>query len=253
MIVGHITSRSNQWVRALRALGTSRRKRYEERAFVCDGTKLLEEAIASNMKIRYIFIEEEVELPQEWLQKYTVYTAPRDIMEYISTVECTQGVIFCCEMQDMAEVSGEQIILLDHLQDTGNLGTILRTADAFGISGVVLDGCADPYNPKTVRAAMGSLFRVPLCTRSMKEMIPNLKQRGIPTYAAVLSEHAQSLESVSMRQAAVVIGNEGKGVSPQTAEMCDGHIILPMRGVTESLNASIAAGIIMWEMQRAQA
>lgn len=252
MISGHITSRSNQWVRALRALGTSRRRRYEERSFVCDGMKLLGEAIASGIKIRYIFIEEGVDLPPEWGLDCPVYTAPRDIMEYISTVECTQGVIFCCEMPPMAELSGEQVILLDHLQDTGNLGTILRTADAFGISCVVLDGCADPYNPKTVRAAMGSLFRVPMCNKPMREAISELHGREIPAYAAVLSKKAVPLRQISLRRAAVVIGNEGNGVSEETASLCSGHVILPMSGVTESLNASIAAGIVMWEMQCAR-
>lgn len=250
MISGHITSRSNQWVRDLRALGTSRRRRYEQRAFVCDGIKLLDEAIATGMTIRYVFLEEGIEWLPKWQLNCPVYTAPRSIMEYISTVECTQGVIFCCEMPPSAAVAGEQMILLDHLQDAGNLGTILRTADAFGISGVVLDGCADPYNPKTVRAAMGSLFRVPLCSLSLQEIILALHARGIQTYAAVLSDEAMPIGRISLDRAAVVIGNEGSGVRAEIAALCDGHVILPMSGATESLNASVAAGIVMWEMQR---
>ena len=132
------------------------------------------------------------------------------------------------------------------------MGTILRTADAFGISGVVLDGCADPYNPKTVRAAMGSLFRVSICSQTMQEAIAALRERKIPTYAAVLSKQAIPLTQISLKRAAIVIGNEGNGVSDDAAALCDGHVILPMSGVTESLNASIAAGIVMWEMQRAR-
>lgn len=250
MICGHITSRSNQWVKLVRALGTNRRRRYEEKAFICDGVKLLFEAINCGMKIRFIFAEEGV-LPDDIVREHTVYTAPRDIMEYISTVECTQGVIFVCEMPEERELSGEQFILLDHLQDTGNLGTILRTADAFGIS-VVMDGCADPYNPKTVRAAMGSLFRVPMHTVSMQDAIAYMKGNNIATYAAMLSDTARPIYEIALNRCAVVIGNEGNGVSQQTADACDGHVILPMSGTTESLNASLAAGIVMWEMQKAR-
>lgn len=252
MNAGHITSRSNQWVRALRALGTSRRRRYEERCFVCDGRKLLGEALQSGMRIRYLFLEEGAALPPEWRLDCPVYTAPRDIMEYISTLECTQGVIFCCEMPEIAFPAGEQLILLDHLQDAGNLGTILRTADAFGAAGVVLSGCADPYNPKTVRAAMGSLFRVPIVDAPLCEVIPALSARGIKTYAAVLSDRALAIGAVSLARAAVVIGNEGNGISREVAALCDAHVILPMSGGAESLNASVAAGIVLWEMQRAR-
>lgn len=252
MICGHITSRANRLVRELRTLGTSRRDRYKEKAFICDGIKLLGEAIQSGIKIRYIFLEEGCDINKDWIECYTVYTAPRELMEYISTLECTQGVIFCCEMPEQGELCGEQIIMLDHLQDTGNLGTILRCADAFGISGVVLDGCADPYNPKTVRAAMGSLFRVRMCTMAINDAIDALKEKDILSYAATLTDKAVSIDNVSMKRAAVVIGNEGNGVSQEVENHCAGHIILPMSGVTESLNASIAAGIVMWEMQKAR-
>lgn len=250
MIAGHITSRTNQWVRLLRKLGTSRRARYEERSFVCDGMKLLEEARQSGMIIRFIFLQDDYKFDIPWLHEYTVYTAPREIMEYISTVENTQGVIFCCEMPSESPLCGQQLIMLDHLQDTGNLGTIIRSADAFGIDCIVLDGCADPYNPKTVRAAMGSLFRVKICTRSLLEAINQLKICSVKTYAAMLSDAARPISEISLAHAAIVIGNEGAGVSSAVADAADGHIILPMSGITESLNASVAASIVMWEIQK---
>ncbi|MBR5479989.1 MAG: RNA methyltransferase [Clostridia bacterium] len=252
MNCGNITSRSNRLVKELRELQTKRKVRYENRSFVCDGIKLLGEAIQSGVKIKYIFAQEGIELNAEWLDEYDVYTAPRELMEYISTLECTQGVIFCCEMPESSDLEGEQILILDHLQDTGNLGTIIRCADAFGISTVVLDGTADPYNPKTVRAAMGALFRVKLCSMDSLHAIDLLKDKNIPTYAATLTESAVDITGVSLKRAAVVIGNEGNGVSGRVEDACSGHVILPMSGDAESLNASIAAGIIMWEMQKAR-
>jgi len=250
MNCGSITSRSNRLVKELRELQTKRKARYQMRAFVCDGIKLLGEAIQSGVKIKYIFVEEGTDINPEWVEQYDVYTAPRELMEYISVLECTQGVIFCCEMPEEASLIGSQIIILDHLQDTGNLGTIIRCADAFGISTVVLDGTADPYNPKTVRAAMGALFRVKICNMETLSSISILKDKNIPTYAATLSDNAVGIENVSLTTAAVVIGNEGNGVSSIVENACDKHIILPMSGNAESLNASVAAGIIMWEMQK---
>ena len=250
MNCGNITSRSNRLVKELRELQTKRKSRYEMRAFVCDGIKLLGEAIESGIKIKYIFVEEGTELDPVWTERYNVYTAPRELMEYISVLECTQGVIFCCEMPEEEILTGSQVIILDHLQDTGNLGTIIRCADAFGIPTVVLDGTADPYNPKTVRAAMGALFRVKLCNMETLSAIFALKEKNIPTYAATLTDSAVDIENVSLKTAAVVIGNEGNGVSSIVEDACDKHIILPMSGNAESLNASVAAGIIMWEMQK---
>lgn len=252
MNCGNITSRSNRLVKELRELQTKRKARYEMRAFVCDGIKLLGEAIESNVKIKYVFAEEDIALDPKWVENYPVYTAPRELMEYISVLECTQGVIFCCEMPEECAEMSEQVIILDHLQDTGNLGTIIRCADAFGISTVVLDGTADPYNPKTVRAAMGALFRVKLCNMDSVDAIESFKNKNIPTYAATLTEKAVNVGDVSLKRAAVVIGNEGNGVSDRVEDACAGHIILPMSGSAESLNASVAAGIIMWEMQKAR-
>ena len=253
MNAGHITSRSNQWVRALRALGTSRRRRYEERCFVCDGRKLLGEALQSGMRIRYLFLEEGAALPPEWRLDCPVYTAPRDIMEYISTLECTQGVIFCCEMPEIAFPTGEQLILLDHLQDAGNLGTILRTADAFGAAGVVLSGCADPYNPKTVRGSMGALFSTEsIAFASAKDAVDAAKRAGYTVYGAALDSSAVRLGEVSLcADAAVVIGTEGEGIEPDTLAACDGTLYIPMCG-GESLNCAVAASVIMWEMHRSR-
>ena len=250
MNCGNITSRSNRLVKELRELQTKRKARYASRTFVCDGIKLLGEAIVSGVKIKYIFAEEGTELPANWVEEYDVYTAPRELMEYISTLECTQGVIFVCEMPEEKSLFGKQVIILDHLQDTGNLGTIIRCADAFGTDCVVLDSTADPYNPKTVRAAMGALFRVKLCNMDAISAIEKLRVANVPAYAATLTDKAVDVEKVSLKNAAVVIGNEGNGVSDIVEDACDGHIILPMSGNAESLNASVAAGIIMWEMQK---
>ncbi|MEG2857301.1 MAG: RNA methyltransferase [Clostridia bacterium] len=247
-MIEKITSRQNAQVRRMKKLGTSSRFRADEGVFVCDGKKLLEEARLSGAAIESVFVQDESEIAVSEFTGCT-YIVPREIMEYMSALKTPQGVMFTCKIPKPRETVGTRLILLDHLQDAGNIGTIIRAADAFGIDGLVLDGCADPYNPKTVRAAMGSLFRVPLFSGELVQVIPKLKAANARVYAAVLSDSACDIRTVNLLKASVVIGNEGAGVCHDVAALCE-HIILPMAGRAESLNASVAAGIIMWEMQK---
>ena len=131
------------------------------------------------------------------------------------------------------------------------MGTVLRTADAFGMDAVYLLGaCADIYNPKTVRATMGSLFRVPVIRTDAQRFLEDMKNEQIPVYAAALTQNAKPLQAFDYARAAVVIGNEGSGVSQELLEKSDYQVIIPMRGQTESLNAAVAASVFMWEMSR---
>lgn len=255
MIGERITSRANTRVKYLRKLGASRSFRYEARAFLCDGEKLLDEAHRTGMKLGDVLVDElrleTLVAERPWLSDYTVYPAPYEVLASASALETPQGVLFACAMPETPVFAPQPgMILLDRLQDTGNVGTILRTADAFGVPGVVLDGCADPFNPKTVRAAMGSIFRVPLTCAALTETVAACRERGIITCAATLSPRAVPVSTVELKHAVVIIGNEGAGVRPALAACCDHEIILPMRGEAESLNAAVAAGIFMWEMTK---
>lgn len=250
-MIGRIESRTNAKVKHLRKLGTSRSYRYECETFLCDGMKLLDEAYRSNAVIRQVFVEESkldaLLYDRAWLNDYPVYAVPEDVFASMSSLDSPQAVLFECEMNLHPFACAPRMVLLDHLQDVGNIGTIIRTADAFSVSGVVLDGCADPYNPKTVRAAMGSIFRVPVMEQDLMEVIEIFETEKIPTYAAVLSERAEDVRRIDLKHAAVIIGNEGAGVRKELAERVK-NLIIPMSGQAESLNAAVAASILIWQM-----
>ena len=143
-------------------------------------------------------------------------------------------------------------ILLDGIQDPGNLGTILRTADAFALDLVILcEGCTDPTAPKVVRATMGAAFRQPACQMPLAEAVSALHARGIPVYAAALEPDSVPLPPEGLpKHSAVIIGNEGNGVTPEALALCDQKLIIPMAGRAESLNAGVAAAILIWEMTK---
>ncbi len=250
-MIGRIESRTNAKVKHLRKLGTSRSYRYECKTFLCDGMKLLDEAYRSNAVIRQVFVEESkldaLLSEREWLNTYAVYAVPESVFTSMSSLDTPQAVLFECEMNLRPFACAPKMVLLDHLQDVGNIGTIIRTADAFSVSGVVLDGCADPYNPKTVRAAMGSIFRVPVMEANLFDAIAEFHSAKIPTYAAVLSDRAKDVRSLDLTNAAVIIGNEGAGIRQELSERCE-NLIIPMTGQAESLNAAVAASILIWQM-----
>ncbi len=247
-----ITSRKNDTIKHIKRLGRDRDYRYKCREFVLDGEKLLAEAIASGANIRIVLCAEDKSESIPDIAGALMYDVPHDVLDDISALSSAQSVIFTCAMPDATEKISGRAILLDRLQDTGNVGTIIRTADAFGIDMIIEDGCADIYNPKTIRSAMGSLFRVPVVSCRMDEAIKMLHGEGVSVYAATLGSDARTINDVSLVSAAVVIGNEGSGVRDAVAALCDGRVIIPMQGGAESLNAAIAAAILMYKMSEGQ-
>lgn len=243
-----ITSRQNKTVKYIRALSRERELRCEKREFVCDGEKLLREAMAENAEIvTALFSAERYdELPE--IPGAEIMCVSQDVLDSITTLKNAQDVIFTCRMKENEEKTFSRIMLLDRLQDTGNLGTVIRTADALGIDAVFEDGCADIYNPKTVRAAMGSLFRVPVISADFTVLIPALRAQGMRIYASELYGEVKSISETDLSRAGVVIGNEGNGVRREVSALCDASVIIPMRGGAESLNASVAAAIFMYKM-----
>ena len=134
--------------------------------------------------------------------------------------------------------------------DPGNLGTILRTADALEVPVVLAEGCADPYGPKTVRASMGAVFRTRPQLGSREEIARCCREQGIPLLATALSEAAVDLRTVPLNHAAVIIGSEGRGISLEFLDLSERQVIIPMNPRCESLNAAVAATIVMWQMKR---
>ena len=183
-------------------------------------------------------------------QHVNVVRVPEDVMAYISPMETPQGAIFLCrlpEAKPFEAVAG--MLILDGIQDPGNLGTILRTADALDVPVVLLEGCADPYGHKVVRASMGAVFRVQPVQSRWKQVKEACSNAGIPVAVTALSEQAKDIRNADLRSMAVVIGSEGRGVRTEILEQANAQLIIPMNAHCESLNAAVAAPIVMWQMK----
>lgn len=245
-----ITSRENPQIKQVCSLLSAGKKRREAGLFVCEGFTLLQEALRSGLSPRQVFCLEG-ELDRLPALSCPVFAVSRSVLEKISDVPAPQGVVFTLPLpRQNAEPEGQRFLALDALRDPGNMGTILRTADAFGLDGVILLGeCVDVFSPKVVRAAMGSLFRARIYQMTASELRFVMHRQGIPLYAATLSSDSQPVTQLKLHSSCVVIGNEAHGVSPETVSQCDGSVIIPIQSA-ESLNAGIAAGILMWEMRR---
>lgn len=243
-----ITSRQNSYIRHLRALGSRRDYREERREYLCDGDKLLREALAFGAEIRSILWRGE---PGEAPAAIPQYLASEELFDYASPMKNSPGPLFCVAMPPRGDTRAENAILLETVQDPGNVGTVIRTANAFRIGAVVLCGaCADLYHPKTVRSTMGAIFRQQVVELRREELGPWLRENGLTLYGAALSERAEDIRSLSLTHTAVAVGSEGKGLSRELLALCEKELIIPMNPDSESLNAAAAAAVIMWEMAR---
>lgn len=244
-----LTSRQNPLCLHLRKLCAQSRYRRETGEYLADGRKLWEEAVGWKAPIGRLITTPDVtvELPDG--VEHILVTP--ELMEYLSPMESPQGFLFTLSLppKERPRLTGERYLVLDGLQDPGNVGTIWRTADALGADGLfLLNHCADPYNPKTIRATMGACFRLPVWEVSPEELQTLLEERGLPLYAAALEPGARDIRSADLSRGAVVVGNEGHGVSRAVLDACQGAVIIPMRARCESLNAAAAAAVILWEM-----
>ena len=249
-----ITSRKNPLITHIRKLSTDRSYRRECGEFLGDGVKLLEEAVRWNAPLTTVVVSEGTQIPQ-LPQGVRGVEVPEDVMASISPMKAPQGALFLCRMPEMGQVelSGARYLVLDGLQDPGNVGTIWRTADALGADGLLLvNGCADPWNHKTVRATMGACFRLPAYEVKVEDLSGLLEKSGIPLYSTALREDTVDLRDGDLSRCAVVIGSEGKGVSDALLEMSHKTMKIPMRDRCESLNAAAAAAVVLWEMARGQ-
>ena len=245
-----ITSRKNAFIMQLRALASDAEARREQGAFVCDGLKLLGEAVENGAEILSVLWKEggslsEIDCPVQAV-------APAELFDHASPMKNSPGPLFTVRIPvDPKDGKIENAIILENVQDPGNVGTVLRTASAFSIGTVVLTGdCADLYGPKTVRATMGAIFRQRVLRLNRSELPAWLEEHGLPLYGAALSKDAQDLRGLDLTHAAVAVGSEGQGLSPELLALCRGEVIIPMDARSESLNAAVAASVLMWEMAR---
>ncbi len=241
-----LTSRKNDAVRRMRELLREKKLRDRDGVFVAEGDHLCAEACGAGLEIRAAFMSEKA------MEKYPQFAViSDDIAEYISDTKAAQGLFAEVTKPAEGEIPNGRLVLLDGVQDPGNVGTIVRTAEALGISAVLLSGgCADVYSAKTLRASMGSALRLPCISCDLSQTIEALKERGYTVYGAMLDETAQKLGAVQFpEKSAVVIGSEGGGISEQVKQVCSGGLYIPITGA-ESLNAAVAASIILWELSK---
>lgn len=255
-----ITGKNNDLIKSVKKLLSSSKERKETNCFVLEGSRLVFDALNSFHRIKYFLITESAfekyrQNAEKMIERAdNSFFISNDIADRLGDTKSSQGVFAVCEMQkkDCSFNAGNKIIALDNIQDPGNLGTIIRTAEALGISAVIICGGCDIYNPKVLRASMGSVLRIAAvgCDR-LSDYLSLLKEKGFHIYGTVPDSNAVSITDIDFNGGAVcVIGNEANGISDDVKNICSELVTIKMLGRAESLNASAAASIAMWEMLR---
>jgi len=249
--VEKITSRSNPVCVHIKKLGTNKKYREDHGQFLCEGKKLLSEALSSGIIIDSVLSSTDIEykLPDST----RVYSVSDSIIDSLSPLRNSREVLFSCKIPEPSiKISNSGThILLDIIQDPGNVGTIIRSAHAFGIDSIILtEGSADIFNPKTIRASMGAVFKQHICIKSFKELY-DLKKAGLTFLGATTTfKDSQNIKKVCFSNTIIVLGNEGQGISMELIDLCDKMITIPLSPSCESLNVAAAASIIMWEASK---
>lgn len=252
-----ITSKTNQLVKDIKRLISSSKERAQNRLFVLEGARLCFDVLNSDYRVKYFLITPAAyekyknsadSLCEKSAQSYLI---TEDLASKLGETKNTQGVFAVCEMKAEKQELGKKVIALDGVQDPANMGAIFRTAEALGISSIITFNCCDIYNPKTLRASMGGVLRLtPVESENLEETLSSLKGE-YKIYSTVPDSDAAVITKTDFNFPCVcVIGNEANGVSEGVKVVSDKLITIPMQGSAESLNASVAASIVMWEMVR---
>jgi len=267
----HVISRDNKNIKLFRKLLTSGTVRRELHLFACEGARLCADAALSGVKIQKVIYTgsaaqaypeqfrllessgaEMLEISGELAAKIGDTSTPQGIFCIAEWLDNQAGLN---KIEKVISRGGFDMtaVALERIQDPSNMGAIIRTAEAFGIDALFLsDDCCDIYNPKVLRGSMGGIFRLPICTvGGMTGAVRGWRSCGIRCYACVVDGGATPVTAADLNRGCIcVIGNEGSGLCDDTAAACDDRITIPMGGRAESLNASMAAGIVMWEMTK---
>ena len=246
-----ITSGSNRLVREVRELQKKRKARKEAGLFIAEGERLCREIPTEAIERIFITDTYQGALP-EGGNDARLFRVPEKLMQEMSDTRTSQGILCEVRMRPEQTLTGDFFLLLEDLQDPGNLGTIFRTAEAAGVSGIYMSReCVDIYSPKVVRSTMGALYRMPFCVvPDLRETARSLRQQGVRVYAAHLKGTREHYEYDYRLPTAFMIGNEGNGLTEALAAEADGFLRIPMKGQVESLNAAIAATVLMFEAAR---
>ena len=259
--MNRLDSVSNEKIKSAVKIASSAKARKETGLFFLEGLRLCRDSALTGTAIRYAFITdkacekfaEDAELI--FSKAHQAYLVSEAVADKLSLTQTSQGFFCLCEREDSLPLSSldsqGKYIALENIQDPANLGAICRTAEALGIKGAILCGCCDRYSPKSQRAAMGSLLRLPVFeTESLADAVSLFREKGMKVYATSPDSSVRKITQASMDGGVIcVIGNEGNGVSDEVFALCE-KVTVPMLGNAESLNASMAAAITMWEMMR---
>lgn len=244
-----ITSVKNNKVKAWRKLH-KRKERIHSGTFLIEGLHLVEEALKSDWTIDEIIAVDMIELP-DWVREVPVELVSDHVFQHISQTKTPQGVAAIVKMDNPVKSGGSHVLLIDSVQDPGNLGTMIRTADASGFDGIVLGNeTVDLYNDKVIRSTQGSLFHIPIYQANLHDEIMALKKDGFNIWATALSENAKAYNEIKrIDKIALMVGNEGAGIQTELLQLADTIVTIPIYGKAESLNVSVAAGILMYHVK----
>ncbi|MCP1101047.1 TrmH family RNA methyltransferase [Aequitasia blattaphilus] len=252
-----ISSTANPKVKELVQLKKKKKERDQQKAYLVEGLRMAREVPKADI-LKIYTTEKFYRSNRQFFEKKQEPILLSDtVFQYVSDTKTPQGILLVVRQRAYTEedLMGQKnpcFLILENVQDPGNVGTILRSAEGAGISGILLSkDCADLYNPKTIRSTMGSIFRIPFCyTDDLKASILKLKNSNITLYSADLDGEASYDEATYQRACGFLIGNEGNGLTKEISDLADEKIYIPMKGEVESLNASIAATILMFEVAR---
>lgn len=250
-----IESLSNSLVKYWKKLATTRKERDQSGEFLVEGFHLVEEALQGT-DVLTLIVRESVEIPATWnVDNIYMVEVTGAIAAELAETERTQGIFAHCKQPDFeVKSSWKKFLLIDAVQDPGNVGTMIRTADAAGMDAVILGkGSADPFNPKTIRSTQGSIFHLPVLRSELVDWVEQLQERDIPIYGTALDATSVVYNQVPKTPSfAVIMGNEGSGISKELLTKTTKNVIIPIMGGAESLNVAVATGIVLYHFATAE-
>ncbi|WP_188206366.1 TrmH family RNA methyltransferase [Alkalibacillus aidingensis] len=242
-----IESKQNPRVKYWKKLH-KKKYREEEQCFLVEGWHLVEEAIHSDWQIQELIISNQVDYPSEW-ESEKIQLVSENVLDEIAQTEASQGVIAVVQQHEIEHNQDfNRLLLIDQVQDPGNVGTIIRSALAFGVDVVVLGkGTVDLFNDKVIRSTQGAFFHLPVVRADLNDWIHHCQAKNIKIYGTALDQSAQALPNVTpLEKFAVIVGNEGDGVQPKVLEQVDETLYIPIAKASESLNVGIATSIVLY-------
>ncbi|MGE6628941.1 TrmH family RNA methyltransferase [Bacillus sp. NPDC077027] len=245
----YIESAKNAKIKQWKKLHT-KKERAKTGQFLVEGKHLVEEALKMSGTVEELLVTSPEMVPQDVDQEIDIYELSEEAFSAMTETETPQQIAAICTIPHFQEKEHKRVLLLDAVQDPGNLGTLIRTADAAGLDAVILgDGTVDAYNGKTLRSAQGSHFHLPILKQTLSNAILVLKEKRIPVYGSALKE-AKVYQEVPAEEAfALIVGNEGAGIDPDLLSMTDQNLYVPMYGKAESLNVAIAAAVLLYHLR----